>query len=354
MECREVNVVSTEPVIYIYIDTERKKMVGALRGLTMESAKSAVLVIFCSVWLWRVQGGSGSVIVSKDGNGDYRTVGEAILKAPEMSEKPYTIHVRAGTYQEYLFIPPHKTNIRLLGDGPHLTKIVAYQKGSTLDIRGDGFMAVKMGFANWAGLNASGAVAIRNEADKSIFYQCSIEGLQDTLWAVSGRQFYKRCAIYGTVDFIYGNAAAAFQDCMLYARYREYVTFTAQSREDPNEKTGFSFQRCEFRMSPQDESRKREVHASLGRPLRAYSTVAILHSYIDSVVDPEGWEPMPHQPTNKVTYIEFHNTGPGSNTDGRVKWAGGHPAQAARFTASSLLDADSWIPSTGVPYHTGL
>jgi len=132
MECREVNVVSTEPVIYIYIDTERKKMVGALRGLTMESAKSAVLVIFCSVWLWRVQGGSGSVIVSKDGNGDYRTVGEAILKAPEMSEKPYTIHVRAGTYQEYLFIPPHKTNIRLIGDGPHLTKIVAYQKGSTL------------------------------------------------------------------------------------------------------------------------------------------------------------------------------------------------------------------------------
>jgi len=28
MECREVNVDSTEPVVYIYIDTERKKIIA--------------------------------------------------------------------------------------------------------------------------------------------------------------------------------------------------------------------------------------------------------------------------------------------------------------------------------------
>lgn len=226
------------------------------------------------------------------------------------------------------------------------------------DIRGDGFMAEKMGFENWAGLNASAAVAVRNEANKSIFFQCSIQGLQDTLWAVTGRQFYKNCDIYGTVDFIYGNAAAVFQDCMVYARYREYVTFTAQSREDPTDNTGFTFQRCRFTMSPQDSLRKSEVHATLGRPLRAYSRVAILYSYIDSFVDPKGWEPMPHQPTDKATYIEFENVGPGSNTSGRVEWPGvtllRHPIQASPFTASYLLDADSWIPSTGVPYDNGL
>jgi len=98
----------------------------------MESRKSAVLLIFLSVSMWRVQSGSSSVIVSKDGSGDYRTVSEAIIEAPDMSDKPYTIHVRAGTYQEYLFIPSHKTNIRLLGDGPHHTKIVSYQSGSTI------------------------------------------------------------------------------------------------------------------------------------------------------------------------------------------------------------------------------
>lgn len=226
------------------------------------------------------------------------------------------------------------------------------------DIRGEGFMAQNMGFVNSAGLDASAAVAVRNEANNSVFFQCSIQGFQDTLWAVSGRQFYKNCDIYGTVDFIYGNAAAVFQDCMVYARYRQYVTFTAQSREDPYENTGFTFQRCNFSMSPEDEDRKSEVYATLGRPWRAYSTVAILQSYIDSMVDPKGWEEMPGQPTDKVTYVEFQNVGPGSNTYGRVDWPGvtllTHPNQALPFTASYLLDADSWIPSRGVPYDNGL
>ncbi|XP_027343469.1 probable pectinesterase/pectinesterase inhibitor 12 [Abrus precatorius] len=300
----------------------------------------------------------GSIIVSKDGSGDYTTVGEAILNAPDLSDKPYTIHVRQGTYEEYVVIPPEKTNIKLVGDGPQHTKIVGYQNGFTIDIRGEGFMAENMGFVNWAGLNASAAVAVRNEANKSVFFQCSIEGFQDTLWTVAGRQFYKNCDIYGTVDFIYGDAAAVFQDCTVYARYREYVTFTAQSRDDPKEKTGFTFQRCKFTMSPEDSHRKSEVHATLGRPLRPYSTVAILQSFIDSMVDPKGWEPMPHQPTDKASYIEFENVGPGSNTDQRVDWPGvrllHYPIQAAPFTASRLLDADSWIPSTGVPYDNGL
>ncbi|XP_029130080.1 probable pectinesterase/pectinesterase inhibitor 46 isoform X2 [Cajanus cajan] len=283
----------------------------------MESTVAVVLLIL----VWVSVFCDGTVIVSKDGSGDYRTVGEAITEAPDLSEKPYTIHVRA-------------------------------------DIRGEGFMAENMGFANWAGLNASGAVAVRNEGKKTIFFRCSIEGLQDTLWAVSGGQFYKDSDIYGTVDFIYGNAAAVFQDCTLYARYRPYVTFTAQSREDPNDNTGFTFQRCNFTISPQDSDRKSEVRATLGRPLRPYSRVAIFHSYIDSFVDPKGWEPMPHQPTDKATYIEFLNLGPGSHTDGRVQWPGVtrllHPAQALPFTASYLLDADSWIPSTGVPYDNTL
>lgn len=222
------------------------------------------------------------------------------------------------------------------------------------DIRGEGFMAENIGFVNSAGLNASAAVAVRNEANKSVFFQCSIEGFQDTLWAVSGQQFYKSCVIYGTVDFIYGNAAAVFQDCMVYARYREFVTFTAQAREQADEQTAFAFHRCNFTMSPDDEDRKSEVHATLGRPLRAYSTVAILQSYIDSMVDPKGWEQMSGQPTDKLTYVEYQNVGPGSNTDGRVDWPGvtllRNPNQVHPFTASYLLDADSWIPSTGVPY----
>lgn len=72
------------------------------------------------------------VIVSKDGDGDYGSVSEAIAKAPEFSEKPYTIQVRSGTYKEYVVVPPEKTNIKLVGDGPSQTKIVGSHYGTTL------------------------------------------------------------------------------------------------------------------------------------------------------------------------------------------------------------------------------
>ncbi|CAK8575171.1 unnamed protein product [Lathyrus sativus] len=113
-----------------------------------------------------------------------------------------------------------------------------------------------------------------------------------------------------------------------------------------------------FTMSPEDEERKSEVRATLGRPLRNYSTVAILQCYIDSMVDSRGWEEIPGQGTDNVTYVEFENVGPGSNTDGRVEWHGvrvlGNHNQALVFTASYFLDADSWIPTRGVPYDSEL
>ncbi|KAL0746143.1 hypothetical protein Bca101_028145 [Brassica carinata] len=49
----------------------------------------------------------------------------------------------------------------------------------------------------------------------SVYYRCSIQGYQDTLYVHSGRQFFRECNIYDTVDFIFGNAAAVFQNCSI-------------------------------------------------------------------------------------------------------------------------------------------
>lgn len=89
----------------------------------------AVLLVLI---LWVSVCSHGTIVVSKDGSGDYTTVGEAIRKAPELSEEPHTIHVREGNYEEFIFIPPEKTNIKLVGDGPQHTKIVTHQNGSTI------------------------------------------------------------------------------------------------------------------------------------------------------------------------------------------------------------------------------
>ncbi|KAG9150089.1 hypothetical protein Leryth_026593 [Lithospermum erythrorhizon] len=61
-------------------------------------------------------------------------------------------------------------------------------------------------------------VAIRQTAAVQIL-QDEIAYLDgDTLYVHSLRQFYRECDIYGTVDFIFGNAAAVFQNCNIYAR----------------------------------------------------------------------------------------------------------------------------------------
>lgn len=55
------------------------------------------------------------------------------------------------------------------------------------------------------------ALAAMISGDKTLFYKCGFFGFQDTLWAVEGRQFYKKCTIQGAIDFIFGHAQAVFQ-----------------------------------------------------------------------------------------------------------------------------------------------
>ncbi|KAK7277193.1 hypothetical protein RIF29_18344 [Crotalaria pallida] len=238
------------------------------------------------------------VMVSKDGRGNYTHVTEAIENAPNMSLTFYNIYIKEGTYEENLYIPDTKTNIRLYGDGARQTIIFGNRtnnetNGPTIEIHGERFLAANMSFVNGAGLIAGQANAVRNAANNTIFYECSIEGYQDTLYVVRGSQ-----------------------------RYLGIVTYTAQGREYPTDKSGFLFQRCNFTMSPEDYGRKSEVKATFGRPWRAYSLVFIIESYIDSMLDPIGWLEFPGQPTDKLTYVEYGNAGPGANTDGRVNWPG--------------------------------
>ncbi len=95
---------------------------------------------------------------------------------------------------------------------------------------GDGFIARDITVQNTAGAANHQAVALRSGSDLSVFYRCSFEGYQDTLYVHSQRQFYRECDIYGTVDFIFGNAAVVIQNCNIYPRYppNKTNTITAQ------------------------------------------------------------------------------------------------------------------------------
>lgn len=225
-----------------------------------------------------------------------------------------------------------------------------------------GFVGVNMTFRNTAGAIKHQAVAVRNSADSSVFYKCSFEGYQDTLYVHSMRQFYRECDIYGTVDFIFGNAAAILQNCNLYPRLpmdNQFNAITAQGRSDPNQNTGISIQNCKITAAPDLASTTvTMIRTFLGRPWKEYSRTVYMVSDMDSVVDPSGWSEWSGDFALKTLYYgEYKNTGTGAATENRVSWTGYHVMDANdahNFTVSSFIQGDSWLHSTGVSYTSGL
>lgn len=227
---------------------------------------------------------------------------------------------------------------------------------------GDRFIAKGITFENSAGPSKHQAVALRSGADLSAFYQCSFVAYQDTLYVHSLRQFYRECDIYGTVDFIFGNAAVVFQNCNLYARKpnpNQKNLFTAQGREDPNQNTGISILNCKVAAAADLIPVKSSFKTYLGRPWKNYSRTVYLKSYMEDLIDPAGWlEWDGNFALATLYYGEYQNKGPGSNTSGRVTWPGyrviNSSTEASQFTVGQFIQGNEWLNSTGIPFFSGL
>ncbi|KAF6139843.1 hypothetical protein GIB67_009690 [Kingdonia uniflora] len=206
-----------------------------------------------------------NVVVAKDGSGDYATIAKAINAA---NGGRFVIHVKTGVYKEK--IHTNKDGVTLIGDGKYST-IIAYDdntaKGTTMPntatfaISGDGFIARVIGFQNTAGPSGDQALALSVISDHSVFYRCSISGYQDTLYAFALCQFYRECNIQGTIDFIFGNAIAVFQNCMIILRRpssNKYNVILAHGREDPGQNTGFVVQRCSITVETNTKNKRFE------------------------------------------------------------------------------------------------
>ncbi|XP_060193559.1 pectinesterase-like [Lycium barbarum] len=312
-----------------------------------------------------------NVVVAKDGSGKYKSVKEAVASAPANSKTRYVIHVKKGIYKENVEIGKTKKNLMLVGDGMDATIITGNLnvvdgsttfKSATVAAVADGFIAQDLRFQNTAGPQKHQAVALRVGADHSVINRCKIDAFQDTLYTHSLRQFYRDCYITGTVDFIFGNAAVVFQNCKLAARKPmsgQKNMVTAQGREDKNQNTGTSIQRCDIIPSSDLAPVKRSVKTYLGRPWKAYSRTVVMQSNIGDHIDPAGWSIWDGDFALKTLYYgEYMNKGPGAGTSKRVKWPGYHAAistaEANKFTVREMIQGTAWLKSTGVAYTEGL
>ncbi|KAE9584227.1 putative pectinesterase [Lupinus albus] len=204
-------------------------------------------------------------------------------------------------------------------------------------------MAKDLTIQNTAGPITYQAVAFKSDSDLSIIENCEFLGNQDTLYAHSLRQFYKSCHIQGNVDFIFGNSAAVFQDCVILVRPRqenpekgESNAITAHGRSDPAQATGFVFHNCLINGTDKYLAlyhSNPNVHKNfLGRPWRLYSRT--------------GWLPWKEDFALKTLYYgEFENSGPGSDLSQRVPWSNKVPSEhVLAYSAQNFIQGNTWIP----------
>lgn len=316
---------------------------------------------------------AADVVVAQDGSGDYKTISEAVAASAHRRSgtKRLVIYVKKGVYKENVEIKKSMKNLMLIGDGIDSTIVTGNKnaqdgsttfRSATVGVSGDGFIAKDMTFENTAGPQKHQAVALRSGSDFSVFYSCSFKGYQDTLYVYSQRQFYRNCDIYGTIDFIFGDAVVVLQNCNIYVRKpmsSQKNTVTAQARTDPNENTGIVIHNSRVTAASDLRPVQGSFKTYLGRPWQKYSRTLFMKSNLDGLIDPAGWLPWSGNfALSTLYYGEYMNTGSGASTGGRVKWPGYHvitkATDAAKFTVGNFLAGDSWIPSTGVPFDSGL
>ncbi|XP_068661064.1 putative pectinesterase/pectinesterase inhibitor 45 [Aristolochia californica] len=310
------------------------------------------------------------IVVAKDGSGGYKTINEALEKIPKDRKGRYVIYVKEGIYDETVILDKNMANITMYGDGSRKTIITGNKnfvdgtrtfQTATFAAIGDGFIAKNIGFRNTAGAIKHQAVALRVQSDRSIFLNCRMEGYQDTLYAQTHRQFYRGCVICGTIDFIFGDAAAVFQNCMIVVRQpldNQQNIVTAQGRLDKRATTGTVIQNCRIIPDKKLVPLKGKIRSYLGRPWKEYSRTIFMESTIDDLIHPDGWMEWEGDFGLKtLVYGEYNNKGPGAGLAARVKWPGYMritKEEAIKYTAANFIDGESWIKSTDTPVHLGL
>ncbi|XP_027154896.1 probable pectinesterase/pectinesterase inhibitor 33 [Coffea eugenioides] len=317
---------------------------------------------------------TANAVVAMDGSSHFRSIQAAINYAASrrVGNARVVIYVKRGVYRENIAISSTMNKVTLIGDGLRYTIITGSRSvaggyttysSATLGVDGIGFMARGITFRNTAGPQRGQAVALRSASDLSVFYGCGFEGYQDTLFVHAQRQFYKNCYIYGTIDFIFGNAAVVFQNCIIYVRkplWGQVNVITAQGRADPFQNTGISIHNSRIVAARDLRPAVGSFNTYLGRPWQLYSRTVFLKTYMDGLINPAGWLPWVNTNfgQNTVYYGEYNNFGPGASTRSRVRWRGYHVITSAnvasRFTVANLIAGRAWLPSTGVPFIAGL
>ena len=280
-----------------------------------------LLVAVSGTWAQERQ---DTIVVSRDGTGNFRTLQEAIESARAFMDYTVTIYVRNGVYKEKVIVPSWVENIDIIGEDRDKT-IITYDDHAninkmgtfrtyTVKVEGSDITFKNLTIENNAA-QLGQAVALHTEGDRLKFINCRILGNQDTIYtgAKFTRLYFKDCYIDGTTDFIFGPSTALFEDCIIHSKRNSYVTAASTPKEA---KYGYVFKHCKLTAEPGGDK------VYLGRPWRPYAYTLFIECELGKHIVSAGWHNWGKQSNEETArYMEYKNTGEGANASERVAWS---------------------------------
>lgn len=265
-----------------------------------------------------------TIVVSRDGTGNFRTLQEAIESARAFMDYTVTIYVRNGVYKEKVIVPSWVENIDIIGEDRDKT-IITYDDHAninkmgtfrtyTVKVEGSDITFKNLTIENNAA-QLGQAVALHTEGDRLKFINCRILGNQDTIYtgAKFTRLYFKDCYIDGTTDFIFGPSTALFENCIIHSKRNSYVTAASTPKEA---KYGYVFKHCKLTAEPGVDK------VYLGRPWRPYAYTLFIECELGKHIVSAGWHNWGKQSNEETArYMEYKNTGEGANASERVAWS---------------------------------
>lgn len=302
-----------------------------------------------------------TLVVSRDGTGEFRTIDEAIEVCRAFMDYTKVIYVKKGVYKEKLIIPSWLTNITICGEDRDNTIITwddhanikmpvggldseAAVKGKpmgtfrtyTLKVQGSYITLKDITIENNAA-KLGQAVALHTEGDHILVQNCRLLGNQDTVYTGVGgtRVAFYDCYIEGTTDFIFGSSIAWFQNCEIHSKANSYITAASTPA---GQKYGYVFYKC--RLTADKDVDK----VYLGRPWRPFAATIFMDCELGKHIRPEGWHNWNNAKNEETArYAEYGNKGEGASTKNRVKWSKQlTKKETAKVTLLDAFGEDCW------------
>ncbi|HEX2877323.1 MAG TPA: pectinesterase family protein [Polyangiaceae bacterium] len=300
---------------------------------------------------------TGQPVVTVGASGANFTTIQAALNSLSKTNTTLTqIRIAPGTYKEKLQI--QVPNITLCGQtGKAASTILTYSdnantpngNGGTLGTTGgasttlsaSNVSAENLTFANSTPQGGSQAVALLVTGDQVQFRNSRFISFQDTLYVRKAKQYFRDSYIEGTVDFIFGDATAVFQDCTVH----NVSGGTAVTAPNTAQNVAYGLVFLGGKLTAASAVGKASM--ALGRNWGAYGAAAFLKTELGAHIKPVGWVPMGENTLDTARFSEYQTTGDGATPSAISARAPQSKqlsaAEAGNYTLAKIFG--NWVPS---------